>query len=63
MHGANPSAQRDLRAALTALPSGDYPELSAGADEVVSTLTDDAQFDYGLERLLDGIEARLASAS
>jgi AcrR family transcriptional regulator len=48
-----------LRAALDALPPADYPVLASMVDEAVDAAAGDEQFDFGLELLLDGIEARV----
>lgn len=45
--------------ALAALPHDEYPALRAAADELPATMSGDEQFDYGLEHILDGLEARL----
>ena len=47
----------------TRIPPGqyvtnDYPVLSESVDELAVTMADETVFDYGLERLLDGLEAR-----
>jgi AcrR family transcriptional regulator len=47
-----------LRAALTSLPPADYPVLASMVDDAVEAAAGDHQFDFGLELLLDGIEAR-----
>jgi AcrR family transcriptional regulator len=51
-------ARREVRAAMAALPPGDYPLLSSMAGEAAAAAAGDEQFDYGLELILDGIEAR-----
>jgi AcrR family transcriptional regulator len=51
--------RRRTRAAIAALPDDDYPALLAASAEMSASLADDDEFDYGLDRLLDGIEARL----
>jgi len=53
-------ARRRTRAAIAALPDDDYPTLLAAAGEMSASLADEDEFDRGLDRLLDGIEARLA---
>jgi AcrR family transcriptional regulator len=55
---ASDSARREIRAALAALPPDEYPLLSSMGDEAAAAAGGDDQFDYGLELLLDGIEAR-----
>jgi len=54
------SARREVRSALAALPPDDYPLLSSMTDEAAAAAAGDDQFDYGLELILDGIEARAA---
>ncbi len=51
---------REIRAALSALPAGEYPLLSSMVDEAMSAVSGDAQFEFGLGLVLDGIEARAA---
>jgi len=52
------SARREVRAAMSALPPDDYPLLSSMTDEAAAAAAGDEQFDFGLELILDGIEAR-----
>jgi AcrR family transcriptional regulator len=60
--GATPDeAARRARAALAALPADDYPALTAAADGFAGSLASAEELDYGLERLLDGLETRLAA--
>ena len=54
--------RRQTRAAYAALPSNEYPELSRSIDEAAEAMAGDAQFEYGLERILDGLEVALAAA-
>jgi AcrR family transcriptional regulator len=49
----------DTVAALAALPAGDYPALTAARDEAAQVMGDPAVFEFGLDRLLDGLEALL----
>jgi len=56
-------ALRQARAAIAALPDADYPTVLASSRELATALATDAEFDYGLERLLDGISARLAAGA
>jgi AcrR family transcriptional regulator len=53
-------ARRDVRAALAALPPEEYPLLTTMSDEAAAAAAGDEQFAFGLELLLDGIEARAA---
>ena len=52
-------ARAGLRAALSSLPPADYPLLASMVDDAVAAAAGDEQFDFGLELLLDGIEARV----
>jgi AcrR family transcriptional regulator len=54
-------ARRDVRMALAGLPPDDYPLLSSMVDEAADAAAGDEQYDYGLERILDGIQARVAA--
>jgi AcrR family transcriptional regulator len=56
--GAADESRTAVRTALAALPPDDYPLLSAMADEAAAAAAGDEQFDFGLELVLDGIEAR-----
>lgn len=55
-------AKRHTKVALTALSTDDYPALSGAASEAAETVAGNAQFEFGLERLLDGLEALLKHA-
>ena len=50
---------RRTRTAITALPADEFPTLVGMPDEFASALAGEDEFDYGLERLLDGLEATL----
>ena len=52
-------AKRHTKAALTALSPDDYPTLTGAASEAAETVAGEAQFEFGLERLLDGLETLL----
>jgi AcrR family transcriptional regulator len=54
-------AARRARAAIAALPEDEYPALTAAADGFAAALTSADELDYGLDRMLDGLEARLAA--
>jgi TetR/AcrR family transcriptional regulator, tetracycline repressor protein len=56
-------AGRRMRAAIAALPEPDYPALAGAADDLAAAFSDDAEFDFGVERLLDGLAARLSPAA
>ena len=60
--GARPAdSARRVRAAVAALPEDEYPALAAAADGFAASLASAEELDYGLERLLDGLEARLGA--
>ena len=50
-------AVRRTRTALAALPDEDYPALARTGGELAAVLADEAEFDRGLDRLLDGLGA------
>jgi AcrR family transcriptional regulator len=50
---------RRAHATLMALPPDGYPAVTAAASEMASTLAGSDAFEYGLDRLLDGIEAEV----
>ena len=52
---------RRARAAVAALPEDEYPALAAAADGFAASLASAEELDYGLERLLDGLAARLGA--
>jgi AcrR family transcriptional regulator len=54
---------RGMRAAVAALPEGEYPVLEETADDLATVLTDDGEFARGLDRILDGVEQRLAATA
>ena len=56
---AENQARDAARQALAALPPEYYPRLSAAVEEAAEAMAGDVVFDYGLERLLDGLELRL----
>lgn len=49
--------QREWEARLKALPADEFPALRAGAREGVETMSGEAQFEHGLDRLLEGLAA------
>jgi AcrR family transcriptional regulator len=53
--------KEEWRRQFKALPPGDYPHLSATADEVVEWMAGRKAFEQGLELILDGLEARFAA--
>ena len=56
-------ARREMRVALASLPPDEYPTITSMVDDAVDAAAGDEQFDYGLNLILDGIEARLASGT
>jgi AcrR family transcriptional regulator len=58
---APPEQRRSVRAALHMLPEDEFPAVTAAADGIAASIGGREQFDFGLELILDGIEARLSS--
>ena len=54
---ARRAAQQEVRRGLEALPEEEFPAMTESAAEFGATVAAESQFDYGLERLLDGLEA------
>ncbi|MGH2987891.1 MAG: TetR/AcrR family transcriptional regulator C-terminal domain-containing protein [Solirubrobacterales bacterium] len=50
-------ARRQARAALMALGPDQYPALTSAAEEAAATMAGDDQYEFGLGRLLDGLQA------
>ena len=48
-------------AAIRALPPADYPELSAASAEAAQAMGGEEAFEYGLDRILDGLASRLSA--
>ncbi|MEA2441918.1 MAG: hypothetical protein QOH76_3342 [Thermoleophilaceae bacterium] len=55
-------ARRDSRAATAALPPGDYPALRDTSEELAEAMAGEATFDFGLDRIIDGLEAHLRAS-
>lgn len=53
-------ARSQTREAVASLPQETYPRLTGAIDHVVAVVGGAAQFDYGLDLLLDGIEQRIS---
>ena len=53
--------RRRAAAAIAALPPEDYPCLTGAAAEASWAMAGEEQFEFGLERILDGLEARLSA--
>jgi AcrR family transcriptional regulator len=60
--GSGP-AQTAARAALASLDSDEYPAIASNLTELAATMNDSQLFDFGLTRLLDGLQAQLNSES
>ena len=54
------ATRESTRATLAALPAESYPRLSQAADAFAAAMGSEEAFAYGLERILDGLEASLA---
>lgn len=52
-------ARRQAAVAIAGLPPDEYPHLTGAAPEFSRAMAGQEQFEYGLERILDGLEARL----
>lgn len=53
--------RRAALAALAALPPDEYPALTEARDEASQAMGGEEMFEYGLDRILDGLEVRLAA--
>jgi AcrR family transcriptional regulator len=58
-HGDPDEHQRRVRATYTLLPPEEYPVLSNSIAEAAAVMSGEQQFEYALERLLDGLEGSL----
>jgi AcrR family transcriptional regulator len=61
--GSTDDDRRAALAALAALPQGEYPALTEAREEASRAMGGDEVFEYGLDRILDGLEARLGQLS
>jgi AcrR family transcriptional regulator len=52
------AARRHARVAIAGLPEDEFPALIAASAEVVAAMGGEAQFEFGLRCLIDGLEAR-----
>jgi AcrR family transcriptional regulator len=57
-HGDPDEDRRRVQAAYVLLPPEEYPVLSSSIPEAAAVMAGEEQFEYGLARLLDGLEAR-----
>ena len=55
----SPELRREALASIVALPPEEFPALTASADAMADAIAGGEQFEYGLDRILDGIAARL----
>jgi AcrR family transcriptional regulator len=53
-----PEQHRHVRAALHLLPEDEFPAVTAAADGIAASIGGREQFDFGLDLILDAIEAR-----
>ena len=53
------TARAEVRASLASLPPDEYPLLSSMVGEAVAAAAGDEQFYFGLDLILDGVEARV----
>jgi hypothetical protein len=53
-------ARRASRAASAALPADRYPTLRESSEELADAMAGQETFDFGLDLIVDGLEARLA---
>jgi AcrR family transcriptional regulator len=56
-------AARRVRAATAALPEEEYPALAEAGSDLAQAFARDEEFDAGLDRLLDGLAARLTAVA
>jgi AcrR family transcriptional regulator len=56
---ATDADRRAASAALAALPADEYPALAEAREEASRAMGGEEVFEYGLDRIIDGLEARL----
>src|SRR4051794_14245947 len=56
-------ARRDSRAATAALPADEYPALHESGEELAEAMAGQETFDFGLDRIIDGLEAHLRASA
>ncbi|HEX2086156.1 MAG TPA: TetR/AcrR family transcriptional regulator C-terminal domain-containing protein [Solirubrobacteraceae bacterium] len=56
-------SRRRVRAALLSLPEEEFPAVTRAADGIAASTGGPEQFDYAMELILDGVEARAARHS
>jgi AcrR family transcriptional regulator len=52
-------ARQRARAATAALPADEYPAVHDSTEELAEAMAGEETFDFGLDRIIDGLEARL----
>jgi AcrR family transcriptional regulator len=52
-------ARRDARAAIAGLPPDEYPTLATASAELADAMAGDETFDFGLDRIVEGLAAHL----
>jgi AcrR family transcriptional regulator len=55
----SPALRREALASMVALPPEEFPIVTGAREEIADAVTSDAQFEYGLDLILDGLRARL----
>ncbi len=55
--------RRRVRGALAMLPEEDFPAVKATAEGIAKSIGGREQFDFGVELILDAVEARAAAHS
>lgn len=58
-NAAADEARRRANDALAALPADEYPAITESRDELSRAMAGDAPFEFGLDRIIEGLEARL----
>jgi AcrR family transcriptional regulator len=56
-------ARRESRAAVAALPPDEYPTLDETSEELAGAMAGQETFDFGLDRIIDGLEAHLRNGA
>jgi AcrR family transcriptional regulator len=55
-------ARRESRAASAVLPPDEYPTLRDTSEELAEAMAGQETFDFGLDRIIDGLDARLRAS-
>jgi hypothetical protein len=59
--GSEESQAAQARAAMRELPPGDFPAMTAAAEHLAHAMAGQDAFDFGLDLIVAGLEARLRS--